>query len=94
MWPVSGPTSATTVTRQMTYAAEKIELLHEEVLVRRVGRRFFLKPLRFFLHTLFYLEDFCRFVVTLQKTHVRLSFVSPACFLSQNYLTIFTHRTI
>jgi len=59
-WP-----SATAVTADD--AAEKIELLHEEVRVRRVWRRFFLKPLRFFLHTLFYLEDFCRLIVILQR---------------------------
>ena len=45
--------------------SERIELLHEEVLVRRVRRSFFLKPLCFFLHTLFYLEDFCWLIVTL-----------------------------
>ena len=62
----------TTTTTQLQHE-RLIELLHEELRVRRrVRRRLLLKPLRLLLHALFYLEDFCRLVVVLNShTHIK-----------------------
>ena len=46
-------------------------LLHEEVWMWRIWRRFFLEPLRFFLHALFNFKNFGRLVVILKRKYTK-----------------------
>jgi len=64
--------SPSTVPATADDAVQRIELLHEEVRMRRVRGRFLLKPLGFLLHALFYLENFCRLIVILNNKQLLL----------------------